>query len=75
MSIWNWATNSWVVFDSRQVGPTSVALALAPTGAPANYVSNLSGNGEVAVRIGCTRTDLVASFYASGDQLKIQYTP
>jgi hypothetical protein len=74
ISAYNWSTGFWVALDSRQVGPTSVTVSLAPAGTLTNYVSGLTGNGEVAVRVACTRADL-ASFYASGDQLKIQYTP
>jgi hypothetical protein len=74
VSAYNWSTGFWVTLGSQQVGPTPVTVSLTPTGTLSGYVSGVSGNGDVAVRVACTRTDL-ASFYASADQLRIQYTP
>lgn len=74
VSAYNWSTGFWVTLGSQQVGPTPVTLSLTPTGTLAGYVSGVSASGDVAVRVGCTRTDL-ASFYVSADQLRIQYTP
>jgi hypothetical protein len=69
--IWRWTTNSWVQLNSRSVGATEIALAdLAPAGAAADYVSGTTGDGEVRVRIRCTRT---ANFVASGDLMRITY--
>ena len=74
VSAYNWSTGFWVALGSQQVGPTPVTVSLTPTGTLSAYVSGVSGNGDVAVRVACTRTDL-ASFYASADELRIQYTP
>jgi hypothetical protein len=43
----------------------------SPTGTPADYVSGSTGDGEVAVRIRCSRSD--GSFYTSADLLRITY--
>ena len=62
----------WVQLDSRSVSTTEVLVSsLAPSGAPADYVSGTSGDGEVRVRVRCARSS--PSFYASGDLLKIGY--
>jgi hypothetical protein len=74
VSLWNWVTGTWLVLDSRSVGSTPLTVSATPSGTLADYVSNLSGNGDVAVRVRCTRTDL-AGFSSNGDQLKITYTP
>ena len=54
--------------------PRGGDVTAVPAGALADYVANVSGNGDVAVKVSCARSDL-APFYASGDQLRIQYTP
>ena len=69
--IWRWTTNTWVQLDSRAVGTTEVALNnLAPTGAAADYVSGTTGDGEVRVRIRCTRN---SNFASNGDLLRISF--
>jgi hypothetical protein len=69
--IWRWTTNTWVQLNSRAVSTTEITLAdLAPTGAAANYVSGTTGDGEVLVRIRCTRS---ANFVSSGDLMRISY--
>jgi hypothetical protein len=66
------ATPGWVRLDSRSVGTSEVLINnLAPGGTLADYVSGASGDGELQVRIRCTRSS--QSFYASGDLLKIDY--
>jgi polysaccharide biosynthesis protein PslG len=70
ISIWRWTTSSWVQLDSRSVGTTEALVELAPPGAPADYVSGTSGEGELRVRVRCTRS---ASFVARADLLRIGY--
>jgi serine protease AprX len=75
MAIWRWTDSTWVQLDSRSVGGTEVLVAdRAPSAAAADYVNGTSGNGDVRVRIRCTRSSWLSSFYASGDLLKIVYT-
>jgi serine protease AprX len=72
VSAWRWTTSSWVQLDSRSVGTGEVAIAdLTPSGTLADYVSGTTGDGEVRVRVRCTRSFF--SFYASGDLLQIVY--
>jgi hypothetical protein len=69
--IWRWTTNAWVQLDSRAVGSAEVSLNnLVPAGAAADYVSGTAGDGEVRVRIRCTRT---ANFQAFGELMRITY--
>ena len=71
MHIWRWTTNSWVQLNSRSVGTTEIALNnLAPTGAAADYVSGTTGDGEVRVRVRCTRA---TNFVAEGELMRITY--
>jgi hypothetical protein len=70
--IWRWSTNSWVSLSSRSVGTTEVTLTnLDPSGADANYVSGTTGDGEVRVRVRCTRS---SNFAANGDLMRISFT-
>lgn len=72
VSIYRWSTSSWVALDSRSVGTTEVLIAdLVPGGTLADYVSGRSGNGELRVRVRCTRNS--RSFYSRGDLMKIVY--
>jgi serine protease AprX len=71
MYIYNWTTGAWVQLDSRSVGTSEVQVDRTPTGPLADYVSGATGEGDVAVRIRCTRSSY--SFYTSGDLLRITY--
>jgi hypothetical protein len=71
VAFWRWTTNTWVQVSSRSVGTTEIALVnLKPAGAAANYVSGTSGDGDVRVRIRCTRA---TDFVANGEFLRIVY--
>ena len=71
VSIWRWTTNSWVTLDSRSVGTTEIAIDKAVGGTLADYVSGTSGDGEVRLRVRCTRS---TSFYTSADFMRITYS-
>ena len=63
---------AWVQLDSRNVGTTEVLIAdRTPTDALADYVSGLSGDGELRVRVRCSVSS--GSFFASGNLMKIVY--
>ncbi|HEV3407934.1 MAG TPA: S8 family serine peptidase, partial [Gaiellaceae bacterium] len=72
ISVYNWTTGYWVQLDSRTVGTSEVSATVGPSGTLADYVSGTSGDGDVAVRIRCARSDST-SFYASGDLMKVVY--
>jgi hypothetical protein len=55
------------------VGTSEVSATLTVAGTLADYVTGTSGDGDVAVRVRCTRGDST-SFYTSGDLMKIVYT-
>jgi phosphodiesterase/alkaline phosphatase D-like protein len=72
VAIWRWTTNSWVQLDSRSVGTAEVSIAdLAPNGTLADFVSGTSGDGQLRVRVRCTRT---SNFFSSWDLMQIAYT-
>jgi subtilisin len=71
--IYNWTAGRWAQLGARKVGTTEVEVTVAPSGTLADYVSGTSGDGDVAVRIRCSRGDSV-SFYTSADLLRITYT-
>lgn len=78
LSIWRWSDSSWVQIDplsgSRSVGNTEVSLSdLAVGGEPGAYVSGSSGDGELRVRVRCTRTS--DNYAAWGDFMQIEYEP
>jgi hypothetical protein len=70
--VYNWTSGYWVGLDTRTVGTSEVSVTATPTGTLADYVSGTSGDGDVAVRIRCARSDSV-NFYASGDLMKVVY--
>ena len=70
--VYRWTTNSWVALDSRNVGTTEVLIDRTVSGAPADYVSGTSGDGDVYIRVRCTHGS--SSFYSSGDLMRIVYT-
>jgi len=69
--VYNWTNGSWVKVDGRSVSTTEVRIAVQLSGTLANYVSGSSGDGDVAVRVRCTRSD---NFYAGADLLKVDFT-
>jgi hypothetical protein len=70
IAAWRWTDSTWQQLNSSAVGNTETTRAdLVPAGAAGNYVSP---TGEVRVRVRCTRT---ANFFASGELLRIAYTP
>ncbi len=72
VDIWRWTTSVWVTLATRSTGTAEFTHAgLVPTGALADYVSGTSGNGDVRVRVRCTRT---ANFTARGELLFVEYT-
>lgn len=73
VSIYNWTTASWVTLDTRTVGTTRLTLTSTLGGTLANYVSNVSGSGDVVVRVRCVGS--TSGYFTSGDQLRIIYTP
>jgi hypothetical protein len=70
IAAWRWTDSTWQQLNSGTVGNTDTTRAdLVPPGAPSGYVSP---TGELRVRVRCTTT---ASFFASGDLLRVSYTP
>jgi hypothetical protein len=68
--LWNWTYGYWVRFSSTTGGPTETGVTFSPTSSLASYVSGSSGDGDVAVRVHCTRTD-ATPFTTSGDLMKV----
>ncbi len=66
-----WTNNAWVQLDSRSVGTTEVRIDALPGGNAADYVSGTAGDGELQLRVRCTRSKL--GFLASGDLMQITY--
>jgi N-acetylglucosamine-6-sulfatase len=78
ISIWRWTDSRWVHIDppsgTRWAGTTELTISNVPVGGTlADYVSGTSGDGEVRVRVMCTRS--TDSFVASADFLQIEYEP
>ena len=72
LRLWNWATGSWVEFDSRSVGTTEVLVEKSPGGTLADYVSGSSGPGELRMRARCTTSS--GTFFTSADLMRISFT-
>ncbi|MDQ4145032.1 MAG: S8 family serine peptidase, partial [Actinomycetota bacterium] len=70
LSLYRWSTTSWVEVDSRTVSNTPVLIDKAVTGAPGDYVSGTSGDGELRMRVRCKAN---GSFFSSGDLMRISY--
>ena len=72
VSLWRWTTSSWVVLDTRSVGPAEVQVDRPATGTPADYVSGTTGDGQVRVRVRCTSG--TSAFHTSGDLMRVSWT-
>jgi serine protease AprX len=72
VAIWRWTDSQWVQLDSRSVGTSEIKIAnLAPGGTLGDYVSGEAGDGELRVRVRCTRSS--GSFYARGDMMRVAF--
>ena len=69
--VYKWTTGSWTRFDSRTLGTSELEVNVSVSGTLADYVSGTSGDGDVAVRLRCTRDS--GSYYTSSDLLQITY--
>lgn len=72
ISVWDWTTGVWRAIGTRALGTTEFETVVPVAGALANYVSGSSGNGDVAVRVGCSGG---GAFTTSDELLRIAYTP
>jgi hypothetical protein len=70
--LWNWANGYWVRFSSATAGATETEFTFSLTGSLASFVSGTAGDGDVAVRVHCTRSDGVA-FTTSGDLMRVTF--
>jgi hypothetical protein len=71
--LWNWSSGYWVRYSSTTAGgPTETEASFTVTGALASHVSGSTGDGDVAVRVHCTRTDSVG-FTTSGDLMRVTF--
>jgi hypothetical protein len=62
-----------MTLNTSNVGTSEVArVGLVPNGAVGDYVSGTSGNGDIRIRIRCTR---VANFTSRGELLYVDYLP
>jgi CSLREA domain-containing protein len=69
ISIFNWTNSTWTQLDSRSIGTTEVLISnLGPSGSPADFVSGISGIGDVRVRVSCSAA---TAFNLSGDLLEL----
>jgi hypothetical protein len=72
--LWNWQTGSWTSLGSTSAGASELETTATATGSLADYVSGSTGNGDVAVRVGCSAY-YFTSFSSSAELLQISYTP
>jgi hypothetical protein len=72
VSIWSWASGTWIQLDSRSVGSSEQLVEKMPTGALADYVSGSSGDGVLQVRVYCASS--ASNFGSKADLMKIAYT-
>jgi uncharacterized protein YkwD len=72
LAVWDATAGSWLQLDTRGVGDSEVEIRVTLAGSLANYVSGLTGNGEVTIRVSCARAS-GGSFRSMGDLMKIEY--
>ena len=71
LSVYNWTKAAWTQLNSKSVGTTEVQTIVSPPGTLADYVSGTSGDGEVMVRIRCSRS---TNFWVGGDLMRVAAT-
>jgi hypothetical protein len=70
--LWNWSNGYWVRAQQSAAGPTKTDASFTAIGSLASYVSGSGGDGDVAVRVHCTRSDTVA-FTTSADFMRVTF--
>jgi uncharacterized protein YkwD len=70
--LWSWSSGYWVRFSSTSGSTSETEASFTLTGSLAGYVSGTTGNGDVAVRVHCTRSDTVA-FTTGGDLMRVTF--
>jgi hypothetical protein len=70
--LWNWSIGYWVRFASGGGGPSETEVTFSPGTSLDSYVSGTAGDGEVAVRVHCARSDAVG-FTSAGDLMKVTF--
>ena len=70
--LWSFAMGHWVRVASGLGGPTETEVTFSPAGSLTSYVSGTAGDGEVAVRVHCTRSDAVG-FTSAGDLMQVTF--
>jgi multicopper oxidase len=71
LSIWKWATNEWVQFDSRSVGAADVSITGTPPAPASAYRGTGTSAGQLRVRVACSGP--AAAWVSSGNLMKIVY--
>lgn len=70
--LYNWSTGVWTSLGGRSLGTVETETVATAGGTLAEFVSGATGNGDVAVRVGCTGG---GAFTTSSELLKVTYTP
>jgi hypothetical protein len=71
LRIYNYELGRWDTLDTQYVAAANVTVTATPPSPPADYVSVLSGTGNVAVRVTCSGP--TSSFRSHGDLMRITY--
>jgi hypothetical protein len=72
IGLYNWTIGEWIRIDARSVTTSEGTAIVSPTDTLADFVSGESGDGDVVVRVRCTRDDSTG-FSTSGDLLKVSF--
>ncbi len=72
VGLYNWTIGAWIRIDARTASTDEAPATASPSGTLADFVSGESGDGDVAVRVRCTRDD-EASFSTSGDLMRVAF--
>ncbi len=70
---WNWASGAWQRLDSRAGGTAAAPVTVALPSPLGEFVSGTSGNGSVAIAVGCSRPD-GGAVTTRADLLSLTYT-
>ena len=70
VSIWNTTSSTWTMIDSRWVTSSEVLINPTVGGTLADYVTGMTGTGDVNIRVQCS---YYYAFYSSADLLAIVY--